>query len=108
MPDGTPAANYVINTYQTPFPDQEFARKAVRFEHRLEFGMEGHRFFDLVRWGIADEVLNAYVAKEKTRRTYLNGATFKKGVNEYYPIPLAEIINSTVQGKNTLTQNPGY
>ena len=108
MPDGTPAANYVINTYLTPFADQESARKAVRFETRLEFGMEGHRFFDLVRWGIADQVLNSYVAKEKTRRTYLNGATFKKGINEYYPIPLAEIINSTVGGKNTLTQNPGY
>ncbi|MDQ3292242.1 MAG: RagB/SusD family nutrient uptake outer membrane protein [Bacteroidota bacterium] len=108
MPDGTPAANYVISTYNTPFPDQETARKIVRFETRLEFGMEGHRFFDLVRWGIAAEVLNAYVEKEKTKRTYLNGAVFRKGINEYYPIPQAEIINSTVGGQNTLKQNPGY
>ncbi len=108
MPAGTPAANYVISTYASPFASQAIARKAVQFETRLEFGMEGHRFFDLVRWGIADQVLNTYVATEKTKRTYLNGASFKKGVNEYYPIPQAEIINSTVGGANTLTQNPGY
>lgn len=106
--DNTPAANYVISTYPVPFASQQEARKAVRFETRLEFGMEGHRFFDLVRWGIADQVLNAYLAKEKSKRVYLNGATFTKGRNEYYPIPQPEIINSTVGGKPTLTQNPGY
>jgi hypothetical protein len=108
MPDGSPAANYVINTYETPFASQEEARKAVRLETRLEFGMEGHRFFDLVRWGIAAEILNQYLEKEKLKRIYLQGATFTKGRNEYYPLPLPEIINSTVGGQNTLTQNPGY
>ncbi|CAN5920623.1 RagB/SusD family nutrient uptake outer membrane protein [soil metagenome] len=107
MPDGSPAANYVINTYAA-FANQAEARKAVRFETRLEFGMEGHRFFDLVRWGIADQVLNTYLAKEKLKRIYLQGATFTKNRNEYYPIPLPEIINSTVGGKNTLEQNIGY
>ena len=33
--------------------NQENARKALRWERRLEFAMEGSRFFDLVRWGIA-------------------------------------------------------
>ncbi|MHA6246923.1 RagB/SusD family nutrient uptake outer membrane protein [Pontibacter sp. CAU 1760] len=108
MPDGTPAANYVIDTYKVPFTSKEQALKAVQFETRLEFGMEGHRFFDLVRWGIADQVLNAYVAKEQQKRIYLSGSSFKKGVNEYFPIPQQEIINSTVGGENTLTQNPGY
>jgi hypothetical protein len=102
-----PAANYLIKEYAS-FPTKDFARKAVRFEERLEFGMEGTRFFDLVRWGVASDVLNAYVAKERLRRTYLNGATFKKGTNEYYPIPQQEIINSTLNGKATLVQNPGY
>ena len=108
MPDGTPAANYVISTYPSPFASQVIARNAVQFETRLEFGMEGHRFFDLVRWGIADQVLNTYVARERLKRTYKTGAVFKKGLNEYFPIPEAEIINSTVGGANTLTQNPGY
>ncbi|MBP7151892.1 MAG: RagB/SusD family nutrient uptake outer membrane protein, partial [Paludibacteraceae bacterium] len=30
---------------------QDYARKALRWERRLEFAMEGSRFFDLVRWG---------------------------------------------------------
>ena len=46
-----PAANYLIAEYPT-FPSEDYAREAVRMEQRLEFGMEGHRFFDLVRWGV--------------------------------------------------------
>ena len=103
-----PAANYVVKNYTAPWTDKAMARKAVRFEERLEFGMEGTRFFDLVRWGIAEPTLNAYVAKESARRTYLNGAVFKKNQNEYYPIPEQEIINSAVGGKPTLVQNKGY
>lgn len=106
--DGTPAANYVINEYTTPWTDQDMARKAVRFEQRLEFGMEGHRRFDLVRWGIADQVLNAYYAVEGNKRPYLKGVQFVKGKHEYFPIPLQEILNSTLAGKPTLTQNNGY
>ena len=70
--------------------------------------MEGHQFFDLVRWEIAAPVLQAYVAKERIKRAYKNNAVFREGINEYFPIPQAEIINSTVAGTNTLTQNPGY
>lgn len=105
--DGTPAANYVVSEYPG-FPDQDYARKAVRFEHRLEFAMEGTRFFDLVRWGIAAETLNAYVAKESIRRTYLSSAQFIKGQHEYYPIPFQEIVSTLVDGVETLEQNPGY
>jgi hypothetical protein len=39
---------------------QEFAREALRWERRLEFAMEGFRFFDLVRWGIAAESKKLY------------------------------------------------
>lgn len=107
-PDGTPAANYVIGEYLTPFPDQETALKAVRFEQRLEFAMEGHRRFDLVRWGIAEQTLNAYYAVEGTKRSYLNNVRFIAGKHEYFPIPLQEILNTQINGTPTLQQNPGY
>ncbi len=109
--DGKNAANYVINEYvatDLAFSNTANARQAVRFETRLELGMEGHRYFDLVRWGIADQVLNAYYAVEKNKRTYFNGVTFIKGKHEYYPLPLQEIVNSQVGGKPTLKQNPNY
>ena len=101
-------ANYKIGIYTTPWTDKNAARDAVRNETRLELAMEGHRFFDLVRWGIADKVVNDYLTVEQTKRTYLKGAKFIKGKHEYFPIPQAEIINSSLDGKPTLTQNPGY
>ena len=57
------------------------------FERRLEFAMEGHRWYDLVRWGIAEQTLNAYLAEEKTKRDFLTNAQFTAGRDEYYPIP---------------------
>jgi len=100
--------NYRVDVYTAPFADQATARKAVRFEKRLELAMEGHRLFDLVRWGIAAEVLNAYHAIEKDRRIYKRGsAGFTKGKNEYYPIP-DRVIQIAKAGGNSLEQNPGY
>jgi starch-binding outer membrane protein, SusD/RagB family len=100
--------NYKIGEYTATWADKDAARAAVRNETRLELAMEGHRFFDLVRWKIADKVINDYIAFEQKGRTYLKGATFKAGKHEYFPIPQAEIINSSLDGKPTLTQNPGY
>ncbi len=99
-----PAANYLVSQYSS-FPDQDYARKAVRMEERLEYGMEGHRFFDLVRWGVADVVLNAYIERDVQFRTFLTGAHFEKGVDEYRPIPQLQI---DIQGTDILQQNPGY
>jgi len=98
------AANYKIDTYKEPFANYQDAISALRTERRLEFAMEGHRFFDLVRWGIADSVINNYFSTESLIRTVLTGAHFQKGKNEFYPIPQRAIDLS--QGK--LTQNPGY
>ena len=99
------AANYVISEYSS-FPNADFARDAVRFERKLELSGEGHRFFDLVRWGVAAEELNAYLAYESTLLvTKFGGASFKTGKSEYYPIPQAQI---DITGAEILTQNPGY
>lgn len=107
--DGTPAANYKVGEYATAWTDKEFARKAVRYERTLELAMEGHRFFDLVRWEIADTEINAYLQKEKTLRTYLNNAVFKKGCNEYFPIPQTQIdLSAGTDGKAKMIQNPCY
>lgn len=103
-----PEPNYKIGLYLTPWTDKAVARKAVRFERKLELAMEGHRFFDLVRYGEAATALNAYLTYERTKRSYLNGATFTAGVDEYFPIPQAQIDRSVVGGVSTLKQNPGY
>jgi hypothetical protein len=107
--NGNPAANYNIGTYPGPWADKTMARNAVRFERKLELALEGHRFFDLVRWGIADTELNAFLAYEKPFLSAGYGsATFTKGKNEYFPIPQRQIDLQTSGGSSNLNQNPGY
>ena len=108
LPNGTPAANYVIQTYKTPWANKDVGLKALRFERRLEMGMEGKRFFDLVRWGIAKEVLNNYITYESTKRANLKGAAFKD-YSGLFPVPQRQIdATKDAEGKPTLTQNSGY
>lgn len=83
---------------------QDFAREAMRWERRLELAMEGNRFFDLVRWGIADEVLNTYYKEETSRRSYYSNAAFDKNQDEYIPIPQQQINFS----KGLYEQNYNY
>jgi starch-binding outer membrane protein, SusD/RagB family len=104
--DGTPAANYVISEYTDAWTNQDVARTAVRFERKLELSGEGHRFYDLVRWGVAATELNKYFAYEGPKLPQaVGGSTFTAGKNEYYPIPQTQIDR---QGADVLTQNPGY
>ena len=105
MLDGSgPADNYHLEIYNAAWTDQNLARQAVRMERRLEFAMEGHRFFDLVRWGEAASMMNEYLTVEQTKRSYLVGALFEAGKHEYFPIPQGQIDLSG----GILIQNPGY
>lgn len=81
-----------------------FARNAVRWERRLELAMECQRFFDLVRWGIADQVMNTYYKEESTKRAYYESANFDKNKEEYIPIPQQQLNFS----KGVYKQNNNY
>ena len=117
-----PAANYKVGLYtgQIAGGSQENARQAIQFERRLEFGMEGMRFFDLQRWdglfggpemsGYMASTINSYIQRNTSYPVayfgngVLQGAKFTQGTNEIYPIPQQEI--DAEAGK--LKQNTGY
>ena len=105
---GTPGANYNVGQYTEALTSQATARQAVRYETRLETAMEGNRFFDLQRWGVQNEVLNDYLARESKYRIYLQGKKFTSPKNEFYPIPTYAIDRSFKDGEPTLTQDPNY
>ena len=70
--------------------------------------MEGHRLFDLKRWGDAITVLNAYLAVESTKRAYLGSAFAFEARHMAYPLPTVQIDLSVVDGEQRLVQNPGW
>jgi hypothetical protein len=107
----TPAANYIVNPYPAgtfTAQGQDYAVKAVRFERKLEFAMEGQRYFDIVRWGIASTTMTAFYSYESKITTDLAGGKFVTGRNEHYPIPQRQIDLSFKNGVKTLEQNGGY
>lgn len=104
---GRPTGQFKVTEYKDGVNctwTQSYARQALRWERRLELAMEGFRFFDLVRWGVADTYVNTYLQKEKTRRNYLSASVFKGSRDEYFPIPLSQINFS----KKLYIQNFGW
>lgn len=91
-----------ISNYEGSFGKDE-ALKIVKMERRLEMGMESERFFDLVRWGEAESVINKYYAEEANNCSIFTSAKFTKNKNEYLPIPYAQVAASN----GNYTQNIG-
>jgi tetratricopeptide (TPR) repeat protein len=113
MYEGVPAANYLVGLYPASYFDtKEKALQAIRFENKLEFGVEGHRFFDLQRWGydIAKSEIDFYVNHEKVYLSKFATASPFAEYMMYYPIPQTQIltIGNDESGKPYLTQNTGY
>jgi len=100
--NGIPAAAYKVSQYIS-FPNDTYARNAVRFERRLELALEGHRFFDLVRWGVAKQTLESYFSFEGGYFNYLKGITIEAR-DDYFPLPQDQIDRSN----GTLKQSQGY
>lgn len=102
------AANYNVQRYPDGyFSSAEQAMDAIMHERRVELAMEGHRFFDLVRWGVAEEVLNDFFAYEGQITTDVRGGNFSQS-DRYFPIPQRQIDLSTTSEGPVLQQNPGY
>jgi len=91
--DGTPAANYVIKEYGAgaPFDNQANARAALQMERKLELGMEGHRYFDLQRWGNVVPELQRVLNYEKTQLATLYTGASVGGEDKNFPIPQKQI-----------------
>lgn len=108
--DATTAANYVISTYDDAWTDQNAAREAVRLERRLELALEGHRWFDLQRYGTdyALNTMNTYLDRESQRRPYMADHNNVEERHLNFPLPTRAILLSQVDGSATLTQNPGF
>jgi hypothetical protein len=107
-------AKYNVKPYAV-FPDAAYAREAVRTERRLELAMEGQRFFDLRRWGLAYAAaqMNGYI-KGEGGRAEPSFVAYKTSAEPFtqrhllFPLPALEISLSRVNGQDRLKQNPGW
>ena len=77
-------------------------RQAIIDERAMELAGEGHRFFDLVRWGLADDYMGA-TSLHGAHPKSLSGGTFEANKHELVWIPSSEI-----DANPNLNQNPGY
>jgi hypothetical protein len=108
----------VRRSASTSLPDvtttsKENFRLAVKQERRVELAFEDHRYWDLIRWGDANKVLNEPIRGVVVGKNPLGGYTYSyvnvatrvfKAHNNYLPFSRGEVTNSG----GTLIQNPGY
>ncbi len=83
-------SSYKVGEYPSGGWTQDYARKAVRMERRLELAMEGQRWFDLCRWGNVVDVMNRYYDTESSLRSYYKGASLTAD-EVYFPTPIDEV-----------------
>ncbi len=76
--------------------------QAIIDERVLELTGEGHRFFDLVRWELADDFLGT-TSLHGDHPKSLSGGVFQSGRDEFIWVPVSEL-----SANANLTQNPGY
>ncbi len=93
--------HYAVGMYEGSYSKDE-AMKIIKMERRLELAMESERFFDLVRWGDAEQVINKFYNEESKRLNFLTGAYFTKNKNEYLPIPDEQIAASNGHYKQNI------
>ena len=93
--------HYAVGMYEGSYSKDE-AMKIIKMERRLELAMESERFFDLVRWGDAEQVINKFYKEESKRLNFLTGAYFTKNKNEYLPIPDEQIAASNGHYKQNI------
>ncbi len=105
---GANAANYKISVYPAAtFGSKESARTAVRFERRMELGMEGYRFYDLVRWGEDVAAINKYLKYDQVLLPGAFGSASYLPKHAILPIPQGQI-DIANQTEIILEQNDGY
>lgn len=104
MKGAAPAAKYVIGLYTAAWTDKTVARNAVQFERKLELNGEGHRFYDLVRWGTDAKEVNAYLTYESKFLPGTLGGSVYQAKHALLPLPQAQI--DLIPG--IIAQNPGY
>ena len=94
--------NYGAKIRVKPYTDYSNALAKVKMERRLELAMESERFFDLVRWGEAAQVINKYYVEEANDCRIYTSASFTANKNEYLPIPHEQVAASNGHYKQNI------
>jgi hypothetical protein len=104
-------------------------RTALRYERKVELAGDGLRWYDLRRWGIANDIMNGYIYLNRSAKSWTDGVltgfdenytpiynhavatqyfttqevVYRVNKDEYWPVPKSEM-----DANNNLVQNPGY
>lgn len=104
-------ATYNVQEYpmgHSAFASRASALDAVKLERRIELSNEGHRTFDLRRWGDLESVMNAYLDTEQVSRSYIANHNTVEAIHYVFPLPTTQIDLSEVDGEPRLQQNTGF